>query len=88
MELLIANEAINLAGMTIEQLCPAANRDVRDNLEIRKNQQIKKNVSTLYTCSKCKENRTTLSSKQTRACDESSTVFITCENCQFKWTRT
>ena len=46
----------------------------------RKNLQ-EANITTEYTCSKCKNNKHTVVSLQTRSADEPITHFITCTNC-------
>lgn len=78
-------DAQSLATMTTEELCPHANKEIRDDIELRKRQKIEKNVSLLYTCSKCRHNRTTVEIVQTRALDEGTTKKITCSNCGFRW---
>jgi hypothetical protein len=40
----------------------------------------------LYSCSRCKSKRIYKFSKQTRAGDESTTVFAICTSCKKKWT--
>ena len=45
----------------------------------------KTNYCTWYTCSKCKCNKTTLIEKQTRSCDELSTVIAKCVKCGYTW---
>ena len=41
----------------------------------------------MYTCPKCKSNKTFFYSRQTRSADEPMTTFITCANndCQYRW---
>ena len=46
----------------------------------RKNLQ-EANITTEYVCSKCKNNKHTVVSLQTRSADEPITHFITCTNC-------
>lgn len=41
--------------------------------------------STLYTCGRCKKNRTTYSEMQTRSADEGMTLKIRCLNCGKRW---
>jgi len=38
-----------------------------------------------FTCRKCKGNKTTFYTQQTRSCDESTTIFIQCVNCNARW---
>lgn len=39
----------------------------------------------LFKCGKCKKRECTYYELQTRSADESSTIFITCLNCEHKW---
>jgi transcription elongation factor S-II len=41
--------------------------------------------TTLYKCSKCKNNKTTYSEMQTRSADEAITIFVQCLVCSHKW---
>ena len=38
-----------------------------------------------YTCRKCKGNKHTTYSLQTRSCDEPMTIFVTCQNCKHEF---
>ena len=71
--------------MTTEELCPHANKAVRDEIELRKKIKIEKNMSGFNTCSKCHSKRTTIEIVQTRALDEGTTKKITCEDCGNRW---
>ena len=42
-------------------------------------------ATTIYTCSKCKNNKTVYYEMQTRGADEAMSVFITCLCCGKKW---
>ncbi len=78
-------DILSLANMTSEELCPSANKKIRDEIQLRQKQRIVKNVSTLYTCPRCKGNRTVLQIQQTRALDEGTTLAIKCDNCEHEW---
>lgn len=39
----------------------------------------------LFTCRKCKEKNCTFYTQQTRSCDESTTIFVSCLSCGTKW---
>ena len=47
---------------------------------------IKIEYNSLIKCNKCNQNKVHTYSKQTRSCDESTTVFCTCLNCNCSWT--
>ena len=38
-----------------------------------------------FTCRKCKGNKTTFYTQQTRSCDESTTIFVQCVTCNARW---
>jgi len=42
-------------------------------------------ATTIYTCSKCNQNKTVYYEMQTRSADEAMSVFITCLSCGKKW---
>tara|TARA_Y100000389_G_scaffold69801_1_gene66503 strand:- start:16640 stop:17155 length:516 start_codon:yes stop_codon:yes gene_type:complete len=42
-------------------------------------------ATTQFTCARCKGNKTTYYTMQTRSADEAETVFITCLQCARKW---
>lgn len=39
----------------------------------------------LFTCGKCRKNKTTYYQVQTRSADEPMTTFVTCMNCNHRW---
>lgn len=55
----------------------------RRNLDLE-NEELE-NTSGLFTCSKCKSDKTVFYSLQTRSADEPMTNYITCLNCGKKW---
>ena len=44
-----------------------------------------KGVQGMFTCPKCRKDKTTYYQMQTRSADEPMTVFITCTSCQHRW---
>ena len=54
----------------------------RANLDL---ENVENLASGLYTCSKCKSDKTVFYSLQTRSADEPMTQYITCLNCGKKW---
>jgi len=43
------------------------------------------NISSLFTCGKCKQNKCTYFQMQTRSADEPMTTFVTCLVCDKRW---
>lgn len=74
-----------IATMSSIDLCPEASKSEREMIELRKNQNVTHKVSRNYICRKCGGNETKLYEKQTRAADESSTIFKLCIICDFCW---
>ena len=75
----------NVGAMTSAELCPAANRELREMIKARQNQQLVQKVCRKYTCRKCRKNETTTETYQGRGSDESSNESITCINCGHHW---
>lgn len=85
---LLAGEvnATDLASMTIDQMVPQANEEIRNGIALRNNQSIQKKICTMYTCNKCKESKTDGGrEQQQRSGDEGATLKITCLVCGNKW---
>jgi DNA-directed RNA polymerase subunit M/transcription elongation factor TFIIS len=75
----------SLARMSLVELCPSANKDIRDDLESRKNVKLKKNICKIFICPKCKHNETTSKMVQKKALDEGQTQTLQCEHCLYRW---
>lgn len=75
----------SLARMSLVELCPSANKDIRDDLESRKNVKLKKNICKIFICPKCKNNETTSKMVQKKALDEGQTQSLQCERCFYRW---
>ena len=58
----------------------------RKMLTIEDNLIEKEVESGLFTCNKCKKSKTTYYQLQTRSADEPMTTFVTCLNCNIRWT--
>lgn len=69
----------------INYLNPTINKSYIDEIELKSNQKIEKTISRLYTCRKCKQNKTKYTRMQTRSSDEGYTMFINCIECGHKW---
>ena len=44
-----------------------------------------KMITGMFTCVRCKSQKTSSSQKQTRSADEPMTVFVKCDNCGKRW---
>lgn len=76
----------NIGYMTESELCPAANQDIRDNINFRMNQKIEIKTSTMFKCPACGVNKCTYEAKQLRSADEAINYICVCISCkkQFK----
>ncbi len=84
----ILNNDINpydVARLPLEELCPESGKEERRQIELRRNQKVENKFSTMYTCFKCKENKTVKIEYQGRAADELSSHSIKCINCEHVW---
>lgn len=83
--------ARDLATMKPEELWPTG--PVAATISQLRAKELKKELakgnleeySGLFTCFKCKKNKTTYYQMQTRSADEPMTTFVTCLNCNNKW---
>ena len=66
-------------------LNPNLNIKYVETIELKSKQKVEQTVSRLYTCGKCKKNKTKHTKMQTRSSDEGYTVFINCVECGNKW---
>lgn len=72
-----------IAFLSPQELDPSKwKKELEKRKKARKNLQ-EANITTEYTCSKCKCQKHTVVSLQTRSADEPITHFITCTNCGF-----
>lgn len=81
-----------LAFMTHRKLAPTlwAKRDeeikkvIEKEFRSSKDDDLNKEEG-MFTCGRCKSNRTTHTQLQTRSADEGLTTFVTCKNCGNRW---
>ena len=66
-------------------LNPYLNTKYIKEIELKSEQKIEHTISRLYTCYKCKKNKTKYTRMQTRSSDEGYTIFINCVECGNKW---
>ena len=74
-----------IAGLSPQELNPEKYEKIqkkKDLEEFNKNNQA---TTDIFKCSKCKNSKTEVVEKQTRAADEPATLFITCMVCGHKW---
>ena len=67
-------------------LNPHFNIKYVEKLNLQSKQKAELTINRLYTCKKCKKNKTKCNKIQTRSCDEGCTMFINCIECGYKWT--
>jgi DNA-directed RNA polymerase subunit M/transcription elongation factor TFIIS len=80
-------DANNVGYLKSTELRPGKSKEILELIKQRMSQKIDKKYSTYYECFKCHGRKTTVVELQTRALDEGSTLFITCETegCSNKW---
>lgn len=71
----------NLGSMSEAELCPHANREVRDKINIRIGQKIDEKTSSFFACPRCRKRNHTYRQVQIGAGDEPSTFMCTCKEC-------
>lgn len=74
-----------ISKLTPEELSPAKNTRLLEELNARRTQKMSVKVSTLYRCRQCGKNETTVRSVQMRSLDEGETLVISCIFCSYKW---
>ena len=75
----------DLGSKNAEDLCPEAFQLERQEIINRSYQKVDEAITTLYKCPSCKERYSTCREVQTRAADEASTIFCTCQKCGFNF---
>lgn len=78
-------ELERLGQMTSEELCPEKSIDIRTKIAERSDIKHSTKSSTMYRCSKCKRNETTLERRHTRGLDEATNYRATCVFCKHSW---
>jgi DNA-directed RNA polymerase subunit M/transcription elongation factor TFIIS len=79
-----------LASMEPQELHPVHWKDLLDEKARRHKMQFetrKEMATDMFQCGRCQKKETTYYELQTRSGDESMTCFITCVNCNKKWTQ-
>jgi len=74
-----------VAEMSSGELCPGANKPVRDTINLRLKQKMDRKVSNKHTCKKCGKNSTVPIEFQGRSADEASSRSIKCVFCGHVW---
>lgn len=74
----------DIYNMSLDEMNPAANEDIRNEITTRQNVKIDIKTSKMYRC-KCGGNETLVESKQIRRADEPPTVTARCITCGRKW---
>jgi DNA-directed RNA polymerase subunit M/transcription elongation factor TFIIS len=74
-----------VAEINSNELCPDANRAVRDTIELRLKQKMEYKVSDAHTCKKCEKKCTVRIQFQGRSADEANSTSIKCVACGHIW---
>lgn len=74
--------ALNPNGIAATAYKQRHEYQTRKMLEFKKNQE---DFVGIFTCNKCKSQKTTYFQMQTRSADEPMTTFVTCLNCSKRW---
>ncbi len=74
-----------LVATPLNVLCPEKFQHIEEKIKIRSNVQQTQKEATMYTCRKCKTNRTTFKTVQKNSNDEPSKNEIKCLFCGFEW---
>jgi len=77
-----------IAFMTHQELCPEIWSKLIEAKSKRDKNKFEVNMAAAtdtFTCRKCKGNKTTFYTQQTRSCDEPMTIFIQCVMCNNRW---
>jgi len=77
--------AAELPKMTSPELFPQKYVKIQSRIELSKSVSQTVNVTSKYTCRKCKESKCTEENLYNRSLDEGVNVRITCDNCGHKW---
>jgi len=76
----------NLVTMKSIELYPAIYESyILKQKKINKFLEEKPEISGIFKCGKCRQNKTTYYQLQTRSADEPMTTFVTCMNCHNRW---
>ena len=74
--------------MSHQEICPEKWHDLIEQkikLDQSRGQRVVTASTNMFTCRKCFSKECTFYELQTRACDEGTTVYITCLSCNNKW---
>jgi DNA-directed RNA polymerase subunit M/transcription elongation factor TFIIS len=84
----IMNNDVNLmevANMSSKQLCPEKYIKIDEKVNLRNAVETKVKYSEMYTCRKCKQNRTICERVYARSWDEGICIKVTCVYCSHSW---
>lgn len=86
---LIKNKKVkpeHICELAPEELDPETYTDIIKKKELIELKKKNNGTTDAYTCKKCKNNKCSVTERQTRAGDEPATVFITCVECGYTFT--
>ena len=70
-----------IATMRPDELNPEKYDTIIKKKELEENKKKNQATSSIHKCPKCKESKSTVTQKQTRAADEPATIYIECKSC-------
>lgn len=76
----------NICNLQPEEIDPDTYNDIIKKKELIELKKKNNGTTDAYTCKKCKNNKCSVTERQTRAGDEPATVFITCVECGYTFT--
>lgn len=74
-------DATKIATMRPDELNPEKYDSIMKKKELEENKKKNQATSSTHKCPKCKESKSTVTQKQTRAADEPATTYIECKSC-------
>ncbi len=66
-------------------LVSSENKEILSRIEYQRNLETKVKYSTMHTCSKCKNEKTTEQRHYNRSLDEAVNILVTCLACGYRW---
>ncbi len=72
-----------LSQLTPQELHPAINKHIMNEIEVKKQQVVETKTTSMYTCENCGGNDAETRNVETCSADEGATLFIECKKCGY-----